>query len=402
MARLLVLADDFTGALDTGVQFINLGASVKVLISSEALSSFEDADVAVVDSETRHMSPKDAYRTVRDICEKALSSGFSHIYKKTDSGLRGNIGAEFSAAMDAMGKESLKFAPAFPAMNRIVKNGILYIDGVKVEDSVFGKDPFEPVTRSDVKGIIESTTDKDVHLHCAGEEKGIDVYDCVEDSDLKDIVASLSDRDLELTAGCAGFARFIAERLSIGGSIVREQLLGENLLIICGSVNQVSIDQIEYAADSGIPRLTISDEDKFSTEKFNSHIKDMTSKAMDSIRSQGCCIIDVGHADSNSLGENNCRTVVASKLGSLAREILDNGFKGVVMFIGGDTLVSFISTSDIDEIKPVAEVKKGLVLSSIKYKNNKYQLLSKSGGFGDRHLLRNIYNMTVTGGLSNV
>ena len=42
-----------------------------------------------------------------------------YIYKKTDSGLRGNIGKELEAALAAGGEEYLTFIPALPAMNRI-------------------------------------------------------------------------------------------------------------------------------------------------------------------------------------------------------------------------------------------------------------------------------------------
>ena len=40
-------------------------------------------------------------------------------------------------------------------MNRITRNGIHYIDGVPVHESVFGKDPFEPVADSYIPEILK-------------------------------------------------------------------------------------------------------------------------------------------------------------------------------------------------------------------------------------------------------
>lgn len=56
MARLTVIADDLTGALDTGVQFANRCVSVRVAAVNVAAVPEEifHADVAVIDAEVRH------------------------------------------------------------------------------------------------------------------------------------------------------------------------------------------------------------------------------------------------------------------------------------------------------------------------------------------------------------
>ena len=59
MLKLLIVADDFTGALDSGVQFASLGARVKVVTYSQYdLSRSEGLDVLIFDAETRHISPQ--------------------------------------------------------------------------------------------------------------------------------------------------------------------------------------------------------------------------------------------------------------------------------------------------------------------------------------------------------
>ena len=67
--RLLIIADDFTGALDTGVQLAKQGVPTRVTTDRDTDLSEAGAgcDVLVVDSETRHLPPQEAYRIVYDL-----------------------------------------------------------------------------------------------------------------------------------------------------------------------------------------------------------------------------------------------------------------------------------------------------------------------------------------------
>ena len=79
-----MIADDFTGALDAGVQFAKKGFSTKVLVYSKDMSfQAEDADVLVVDAETRHKKPLEAYLTIFRIVKPAAESGVKYLFKKT-------------------------------------------------------------------------------------------------------------------------------------------------------------------------------------------------------------------------------------------------------------------------------------------------------------------------------
>ena len=155
-AKLLIVADDLTGGLDTGVQFARQGISTRVVVNPDPDGDWvqADAQVLVAVAETRHMPPEAAYDTVFGIVSAGRQGGIPYIYKKTDSALRGNIGAELSAALKASGNDVMAFLPAYPAMNRVTVKGRHYIDGVPVAQSVFGKDPFNPVQESNVQKLI--------------------------------------------------------------------------------------------------------------------------------------------------------------------------------------------------------------------------------------------------------
>ena len=135
MLLLLILADDFTGALDTGVQFAACGIPTRVVVGEQVDFAANDAAVLVVDTETRHLPAAEAYAVIAKLTREAMSAGVFSIYKKTDSALRGNIGAELSALLKTSGERQLPFLPAFPQIDRVTRDGVHYISGVPVTES---------------------------------------------------------------------------------------------------------------------------------------------------------------------------------------------------------------------------------------------------------------------------
>ena len=65
MLRLLMIADDFTGALDTGVQLAAHGIPTQVVVGQADLSACSST-VLVVDTETRHLSAAKAAEAVAE------------------------------------------------------------------------------------------------------------------------------------------------------------------------------------------------------------------------------------------------------------------------------------------------------------------------------------------------
>ena len=73
MEKWLILADDLTGSLDTGVQFARFGVQTRILIGPEE-DLFRDgaAEVFVMDTESRHIAPSEAEERVCQAVRSAL------------------------------------------------------------------------------------------------------------------------------------------------------------------------------------------------------------------------------------------------------------------------------------------------------------------------------------------
>ncbi len=404
MEKLLIIADDFTGALDTGVQFAARGA--RTCVVTDAAYDFSrterDVQVLVLDAETRHLPPRDAYDTVFRAVGDALKAGFTYVYKKTDSALRGNVGAELAAALDAAGKDSLAFLPALPKMNRVTRKGIHYIDGVPVADSVFGRDPFEPVTASSVAEIIAAQTKTPVILHPLGETEtdfrpGIQVYDAESDADLLRIGRALGRKGLALCAGCAGFASVLAELLGMNGEPPALPELAPALFVACGSVNPVTLRQMEAAEAAGFHHVHLTPIQKLEPSWLETPDRAaVTASWLETAGGERRFILDVNdppdrsdtadYAREHGLTTEDLRVRISDQLGRLVRQMLDGGLDATLLCTGGDTLLALMRAVGTAELAPVCELGAGAVLTDFVYQGKVYHIISKSGGFGEPDL----------------
>ncbi len=91
----------------------------------------------VIDTETRHVAPEIAYSKVALIAAQAKRRSIRAIYKKTDSTLRGNIGAELAALGRCWPEAEILYSPGYPSMGRVVAMSRLLINGVPVDQTEF-------------------------------------------------------------------------------------------------------------------------------------------------------------------------------------------------------------------------------------------------------------------------
>ena len=198
--RLLILADDLTGALDSGVQLTLKGEHVVILTDRDVEFPEDDSvDVIVVDTETRHVTGEVAANIIKALIHKAQDRGIKRIYKKTDSGLRGNVGAELAAVLEASGAKHLNFIPAYPATGRMTVNGVQYVNGKPLAESIFAKDPINPITVSRIDELIHFGSDVHVVSGNSSEKRGIVVYDAETNTDDEDdhLFDGIDDEDMK-------------------------------------------------------------------------------------------------------------------------------------------------------------------------------------------------------------
>lgn len=408
MVRLLLIADDFTGALDTGIQFAEYGAGTKLLMQAPEdgkLFQDEETEVLILDAETRHLSSEEAYRKISALVRRAKDEGVQYIYKKTDSALRGNIGSELKAVLEASGESFLAFVPAFPEMNRITVDGIHYIDGMPICRTEFGQDPFEPVKSSRVEDLFQ---EQEVSIRHFRRQKiynteisgaAIGMFDSVTRADIRKIAEHLKKHgQLNVMAGCAGFAQVLPEVLGLARRSVRVPALDSQLLVACGSMNPITKRQIAYGETIGYQRVKLSRRQQLEAGYLESAEGKRWLEEIDRMfEKSDVVMIDTETPEESGTEEapqsheiplKEARERIAERIGKIIRELLEKNSSRTLMIVGGDTLMGFVSQSGCREIIPVCEIERGTVLSTMEIQGKKIRVITKSGGFGKKELLR--------------
>ncbi|MGP5431402.1 four-carbon acid sugar kinase family protein [Enterococcus malodoratus] len=410
MIKLLVIADDFTGALDTGVQFSKQGIST--VVSTDTNITFgevdEEIDVLVIDTESRYLSFEEAYQLIHTIIVSAKKEGVPFIYKKVDSALRGNISAEIKGLLDASEKSAIPFLPAYPEMKRVLIDGDLYIDQVLVSESIFAKDPYEPVIESNVLRRLKKEADIDGQLlkdKLPEKLEGVLVFDAETNEDLEQQAALLEQAELlSLSIGCAGFAQVLAAKL-FPKKETKKYALKKPLVVICGSINPITRKQVDYVEQQNYPRVSLRPQQLLHSNYWSDEVGEEDVAQYLSLMKEHPLIIFETLSEETSLGIeqhgqeqgvalSDFRFRIGRSLGELTQAIWSKKTENTFLFTGGDTLFQSMSVLEINQIKPIAEISAGVVLSSIEWNNQEIQVITKSGGFGNEKLFEEISRLT--------
>jgi uncharacterized protein YgbK (DUF1537 family) len=242
LVECLLIADDLTGACDAAVQFTSRGCRAAVAL--ELGTGAPNPDVLAVSTESRGLSVEEARQAIGDMALRLADTKARILFKKIDSTLRGNAGAEIAATVSAFGCDAAVITPAFPAMKRIVADGWL-----RVEGAVDGLAEFEAVEI----GAYFQAQGLASHRHvCAG---GVGVAvgggiryvsaDAVCDADLDAVVGTMMElKGRILWAGSAGLAAALARSISAGrGRVARQANRFGPVLFCIGSTHPATLAQ---------------------------------------------------------------------------------------------------------------------------------------------------------------
>ena len=352
MRRIAIIADDLTGASDTGVQLARRGLHTIVALDPHQPASVPDCDVLVVDTDSRALTGPEAYATVARAVRKVMTAGYQPVYKKLDSTLRGNIGAELDAVMDEGGFALAALAPAFPATGRTTAGGQHLLRGVPVAETEAARDPRGGVRDSDLLRLLGGQSRRTAALialaivragtdatHTAVEslhERGaaILVFDAETDEDLETIGAALACCPQRvLWAGSAGLAAHLPDTLDLPATTRRSPAfarVNRPILIVVGTASHITRAQVarlaqlpEVAIVAAEPAALVSGRD---TARLHAEV---------------ARVLTAGHNAVLTLSTHPAAELlpaqIADALGALAASALGTGLPQGVILTGGDT-----------------------------------------------------------------
>lgn len=359
---LTIVADDLTGACDTGTLF---AGRAPVAVTMWPRRAVEGA-VRVVDTETRSLAPAEAAERVGAVAARGRAGSW---FKKIDSTLRGPIGGEVDALMSALGATTAIVCPAFPAQRRVVLDRVLLVDGVPVAETPIARDPRFPSGGSSVVDLLrpqldralawipidQLRTDPDALAARLRRLAGtVIVADAETDTDLDALVeAALAGAPAPLLIGAAGLARALAARLGLLPE--RAELpAGSHWLVVAGSLHPATRRQIREARAAGLSVLATPE------------------------RSTG--------DGAGALGR-----LIEQAVTALRREAWD-----LVVVTGGETAAALWTALDAERIDLVGAPASGLAFGHLRVPGrDPLPWLTKAGGFGAPDLLVSLQKETV-------
>jgi D-threonate/D-erythronate kinase len=160
MKKLLVIADDFSGACEIAGIISRYGRNAEIQLVPDLESR---ADALVIDLDTRQ--PDAVLMEDRMAAFTALLRNHPEkftVFKKVDSVFRGHILKETAFLLEPLAVRRVFLLPANPETGRNIIRGICYVNGEKLHTTVFRSDPHFPATSSRIDAVIDY---EDIPLH---------------------------------------------------------------------------------------------------------------------------------------------------------------------------------------------------------------------------------------------
>lgn len=263
MAQCIVIADDLTGANATGVLLKKSNYNAYTVLNQERLdlNLLSNSDCIIYPTDSRATSSSIAYNRVYNVAKLLKNDNIKVYSKRIDSTLRGNLGSETDAFLDALGNDFVAIvAPCFPEANRIVSGGYMLVNTIPLHKTAAAVDPKNPVKTSSVREVFEMQSKYPITSLFIGDiMKGKDyiaekirdfkregiriiIFDCISKEDLDVIASGVIESGVPFVAVDPGtFTATISRKLITPN----ETKSNNKILVTIGSVNEVAKLQVE-------------------------------------------------------------------------------------------------------------------------------------------------------------
>jgi len=390
----VVIADDFTGANDTGIQFLKAGYGSTVILAPEAFSSFEKNGAVILDTESRNIPSSEAAEILRNaVPHLSGSKGKRVFYKKVDSTLRGNIAAETAVLREELGFQLTVFAPAYPGNKRISRDGLLLLDGVPVAETEMGRDPRKPVVTSSLAETLlgaGKNSARTVSLDEVREKKIPSILEAAGCSGVFCFDAE-TEEDLRLIADGVSGTVPPEDVLWVGSAGLAEALVAFSrpVLLVVGSVSPKSAAQARHVLEKGLASPVLVDVDAL-LDDMASHETLLTEKTVSLLKNGKNVLLtssleewQVEAGRKADAGER-----ISGSLAAVVSGVLENAEVSGIFITGGEAAIWIVRALGGEGTSLLEELEPGIPLVRIMGgKADGLLLVTKAGGFGVRETM---------------
>lgn len=403
--KMIVIADDFTGSNDTGVQLAKKGARTEVMLTPAQKPS-RRADVLVINTESRAIPAAQAAQAVQQAlapwCEGTTTP---LVYKKIDSTFRGNVGAEVTAAMRAANRKLAVIAAAIPAAGRTTRDGLCLVNGTPLLETEFASDPKTPIISSRIAELVTLQSDIPVHevsledvrrgqlsallVAFAAEGECMVVVDAVEDRDLSLIAHAICEQEtLPLLVGAAGLAN------ALPVSLFMQEKQELPVLVVAGSMSEATRRQVDNALCQDRAKVVDIDAARLASAHFEQEIASVVEQACALLSRQHHTILRTSRSvEDRQMIDTLCARVgmgrqalgerLSQRLGTITLLIIEQARIGGLFLTGGDIATAVASALGAEGYRIQSEVAPCIPCGTfVNSEIDDLPVITKAGGFG--------------------
>jgi len=416
MALLGCIADDFTGATDLASMLVRNGMRTVQVIGVPTGRPAPDADAIVVALKSRTNPAAEAVAQSLAALHWLQQAGcrqFLFKYCSTfDSTDEGNIGPVADALIDALGCGFAIACPAFPANNRTVFQGHLFVGSTPLNESGMQDHPLTPMHDANLVRVLSRQTIGTVGLVpfatvdqgagairsmlTAMREQGrrFAIVDAVTDANLLAIGEAVASHAL-LTGG-SGVAMGLPENFRRAGLLARMEAgalppVEGHAAILAGSCSRATLYQIG-AARERMPTLEL---DALATPDAAA----LTAQALDWAEGKlsatpvliaASTTPDRVAALQAKIGRAAAGELVETAMADIARGLVGRGVRRLVV-AGGETSGAVVEALGVRQLSIGAEIDPGVPWTYAEGSGPALLLALKSGNFGGRDFFQGAF-----------
>jgi uncharacterized protein YgbK (DUF1537 family) len=385
--RIVILADDLSGAADCAMACHRAGMDAQVRLDLQAPGA--PAGALALDLDSRALPPGEALDRTLGAWDQVREGA---LYRKIDSTLRGHVALEIAATLQIAGPEAFALVcPAYPATGRTVKGGAIFVNGEPLAETEIwrlggtgstrletllaeaGLQPavldLEAVRGPDLAARIEAARD---------DGAGAILCDAETEADLEALVAAALPMPGVVWVGSGGLTIPLAKALSPGEQIDSRPVTRRAgpTLVAVGSASSVSREQLAVLSED--PRvLTLTVPPDVLLEGPEGPGWRPASRALvAAVGKPGRDTVAIAIDPSAPL-DPGAGPVLSASLGALAGRQL--GRFGALVATGGETARALLSAANIRCLDIRRELEPGIVLSQA----GALPVVTKAGAFGE-------------------
>lgn len=392
-----VIADDFTGAGDAA-SFLAKNGYKTILVNNISNKFNFDCECVVIALKSRSVDPAEAIKQTKRAVDYLKNTNVEQIYFKYcstfDSTSKGNIGPVLDFLMEYLNIPYTILCPSLPINGRTIKEGILYVDGIKLSQSSMKNHPLNPMWSSYIPTLMKDQSKypcfivsrKDMnneYIHKKNDEysKINNKYYLVPDyeSDADGIAIIDLFKKLPLLSGGSGLLQHtLPQKISTSYIETKSKFINKTI-ILCGSCSKMTKRQVDkYKKNGGlcfgVDSKQLLNESLSANDIFNTICSHESTLIYSDVIDKGLSIL----RSTTFEREAKLMETLMSDLSVMAR---DQGFNKIIV-AGGETSGAVAIKLGYDSYYIGKVIAPGIP-TLIPIKNRGLNLILKSGNFGD-------------------